>query len=128
MALVGATRRIALCVVAAAFALSPAAATMSAQAEPGIDSSRAAAHRRGADGCILDAAVIYTDPYIGGRLTHRQVVAAIARMCARSFALYSEDLALDAIDARRLLHQTIEAALRGQFRDSAGTPTPPGDR
>lgn len=87
-----------------------------AQARYGIDARHAEQHRRAADTCILDGVIIYTDPYIGGRLTQREVVANIARMCEQSFARYGEDLALDEATARRLLRQTIESGLRGQFR------------
>jgi hypothetical protein len=86
----------------------------------GIDTRRALQHRLGADACIIDAVIIYTDPYIGGRLTHDQVVANIARMCERPFALYGEDLRLDPATARRRLRQTIEAGLRGQLRAERG--------
>jgi hypothetical protein len=105
-----------VCAMLATAALPPALACRATFARPGIDTSRVTQHRLGADSCILDAVIIYTDPYIGGRLTHQQVVANIAHMCARPFGLYSEDLKIDRFDAERLLRQTIEAGLRGQFR------------
>lgn len=94
-----------------------------------IDTAHRQQHRQSADNCILDAVIIYTDPYIGGRLTNREVVANIAQMCAGPFALYSEDLALDDEDAQRLLRQVIEAGLRGQFRLTGDQDTTrPADR
>jgi hypothetical protein len=76
--------------------------------------------RQRADACILGAVIIYTDPYIGGRLGHAAIVDDIARMCARPFAIYGEDRALDAAAQRLLLRRVIEAGLRGQFHDDGG--------
>jgi hypothetical protein len=117
------------CAVLTLVALSPAFENGAAFARSGIDTSRTVQHRLGADTCILDAVIIYTDPYIGGRLTHDQVVANIARMCARPFGMYSEDLELDSGAARLLLRQTVEAGLRGQFREERDATEPhPVDR
>jgi hypothetical protein len=104
-------------------------AILPARAIPGIDASHATQHRLGADSCILDAVIIYTDPYVGSRLSHREIVANIAHMCARPFALYSEDLALDGDAAEALLRRTIEAGLRGQFHAPSDLwPERPADR
>jgi hypothetical protein len=109
--------------LAAALLLPLAAPPAPGWASGRIDVAHAARDRRRADACILGAVVIYTDPYIGSRLSHREVVGKIARMCARPFAIYAEDLALDAAAARRLLRRTVEAGLRGQFHDeSLGEP------
>lgn len=85
-----------------------------------IDTTHTARDRYKADACILGAIVIYTDPYIGARLSSEEVIADIARMCAVPFRIYSEDLGLDPADARRLLRRTIEAGLRGQLRQATG--------
>jgi hypothetical protein len=85
-----------------------------------IDAAHAPRDRHRADSCILGAVVIYTDPYIGGRLSHQEIVADIVQMCARAFAVYAEDRVLDAPAAQRLLRQIIEAGLRGQFHDDGG--------
>jgi hypothetical protein len=84
-----------------------------------IDTAHTARDRRNADACILRAVIIYTDPYIGGRLSNQEVVAKIAHMCADPFRIYSEDLGIDPEQARRLLRRTIEAGLRGQLRRAA---------
>jgi hypothetical protein len=89
-----------------------------------IDTAHTARDRRNADACILRAVIIYTDPYIGGRLSNAEVVAAVARMCAGPFRIYSEDLGLDPAEARRLLRRTIEAGLRGQLHEAADRPPP----
>jgi hypothetical protein len=86
-----------------------------------IDTAHSERDRQHADACILGAVVIYTDPYIGGRMSHPQIVADIARMCAGAFTIYADDRRLDAPAARRLLRQVIEAGLRGQFHEDGGT-------
>lgn len=102
-----------------------AAMLLSACARPAraigqIDAAHLSRDRQRADACILRGVIIYTDPYISRGLAHRQIVAAIADMCGRQFAIYAEDGGLDAPSAQRLLRQTIEAGLRGQFNEDGG--------
>ncbi len=85
-----------------------------------IDTTHATRDRLALDACIVRGVIIYTDPYIGGRLTNTQIVADIAGMCSRPSRIYTEDLGLDSAEAQRLLEQTIEAALRGQFDRETG--------
>ena len=99
--------------VAAALALW--GGTYTGLASTRIDRSHIAEHRRDADACIVRAVVIYTDPYIGGRLSNAEIVAAIARMCAAPLRIYTEDLGLAGPAADRLTRDVIGAALRGQF-------------
>jgi hypothetical protein len=105
--------------VAAALALGGA---QSGVASVRVDTSHAAAHRRDADACVVRAVVIYTDPYIGGRLSHAEIVAAIARMCAAPLRIHAEDLGLAAPAAERLAQNLIAAGLRGQLPAETGWP------
>ena len=100
-------------------ALLPPCGPSAGRASPRIDTAHTARDRRNADACIISGVVIYTDPYIGGRLSNAEIVGRIARMCAQAFRIYAEDRGLDAADADRVLRQTIEAGLRGQFRETA---------
>lgn len=97
--------------------LSPAPARASAR----IDVAHTQRDQQRADACILDGVVIYTDPYIGGRMRHREIVANIAQMCAHPFARYAEDRALDAAAVQPVLRRIIEAGLRGQFHEDGGS-------
>jgi hypothetical protein len=91
------------------------------QASGQIDVAHTQRDRQRVDSCVLGGVVIYTDPYIGSRLTYREILANIARMCARPFARYAEDQALDAAAAQPVLRRIIEAGLRGQFHDDGGS-------
>jgi len=97
------------------------AAAMPARASGRIDTAHLRRDRLRADACILGAVVIYTDPYIGAHMRHAAIAADIARMCSGPFAIYADDRVLDAAAAARLLRQTIEAGLRGQFHDGGGS-------
>jgi hypothetical protein len=107
------TRSKACALVAMAVAVAPLFASP-AIASAQIDRRHAAADRQNADTCILGAINIYTDPYARRRTNH-QIVADIAHICATQFYVYADDVGLDSADARKLLRQTIEAGLRGQF-------------
>jgi hypothetical protein len=92
-----------------------AGAVPAALASAHIDQAHLNEHRLDADACVVRAVVIYTDPYIGSRLTGAEIVAAIARMCEAPFRIYAEDLGVTGREARRIARRAIEAGLRGQL-------------
>jgi hypothetical protein len=104
-----------------ALMLTAAALLPAAFASGRIDTAHAARDRKRADACVLGGVVIYTDPYIGRRMSHAAIVADIARMCAGPFARYADDRMFGAAETRWRLRHVIEAGLRGQFRESGGT-------